>query len=49
VDEGMNSIVGYAGRLLHIDLSKHQQRVEELLPEKTRSYIGGSGLAAQAK
>ncbi len=43
----MNSIGGYAGRILHVDLSKRKQRTEELLEGEARAYIGGSGLAAK--
>jgi aldehyde:ferredoxin oxidoreductase len=47
VVEIMNSIGGYVGRLLHIDLASHQHRVEELRRREIRTYIGGSGLAAR--
>ena len=43
----MGSIGGYAGRILHVDLSKRDQRVEELSEGEARAYIGGSGLAAK--
>ena len=43
----IGSIGGYAGRVLHVDLSKRSQRVEELSEGEARTYIGGSGLAAK--
>ncbi len=43
----MGSIGGYAGRILHVDLSKRDQHVEELSEGEARAYIGGSGLAAK--
>jgi aldehyde:ferredoxin oxidoreductase len=41
------SIGGYAGKILHVDLSKRSHRIEEPSPEEMRAYIGGSGLAAK--
>jgi aldehyde:ferredoxin oxidoreductase len=41
------SIGGYAGRILHVDLSKRSEQVEELSEGEARTYIGGSGLAAK--
>ena len=41
------SIGGYAGKVLHVNLSRHEHRVEEFSPEECRAYIGGSGLAAK--
>ena len=41
------SIGGYAGRILHVNLFRHEHRVEEFSPEEARAYIGGSGLAAK--
>jgi len=41
------SIGGYAGKILHVDLSKQDHRIEEVATEETRAYIGGSGLAAK--
>jgi aldehyde:ferredoxin oxidoreductase len=43
----MESIGGYAGRILHVDLSKRNQRVEALSEGEARAYVGGSGLAAK--
>ncbi|MGA2238118.1 MAG: aldehyde ferredoxin oxidoreductase family protein [Candidatus Bathyarchaeia archaeon] len=43
----MSSVGGYAGKILHVDLSKRNQRVEELSEGEARAYIGGSGLAAK--
>jgi len=43
----MGSIGGYARKILHVDLSKRDQRVEELTEGEARAYIGGSGLAAK--
>lgn len=40
-------IGGYAGKILHVDLSKRTHRKEELEKEEARAYIGGSGLAAK--
>lgn len=41
------SIGGYIGRILHVNLSSLQHRVEEFSREEGRAYIGGSGLAAK--
>ncbi len=41
------SIGGYSGKILHVDLSKCEHRVEEFSPEEARAYIGGSGFAAK--
>ena len=38
---------GYAGKVLRVDLSSRNHRVEELSQAETRPYIGGSGLAAK--
>jgi aldehyde:ferredoxin oxidoreductase len=43
----MGSVGGYAGKILHVDLSKRNQRVEDLSEGEARAYIGGSGLAAK--
>ncbi len=37
---------GYAGKLLHVNLSKQESRVEGLSEQEVRMFIGGSGLAA---
>lgn len=42
-----DSAGGYAGKILHVDLSRKEYRVEELSAEEARVYIGGSGLAAR--
>jgi len=38
---------GYMGKILHVDLSSRQMRVEELTDEVAEKYIGGSGLGAK--
>lgn len=43
----IGSLGGYAGRILHVDLSNRNHRVEELSEAETRAYVGGSGLAAK--
>jgi len=42
-----DSAGGYAGRILHVDLSERKYRTEKLTREEERAYIGGSGLAAK--
>lgn len=37
---------GYAGKLLHVNLSKQESQVEGLSEQEARMFIGGSGLAA---
>ncbi len=44
---GVMRMNGYVGRLLYVDLSSGELRDEPLDPELTRSYVGGSGLAAR--
>jgi len=41
------SIGGYAEKILHVNLSRHEHRVEEFSPEECRAYIGGSGFASK--
>jgi len=41
------SIGGYVGRILHVNLSRLEHRVEEFSPEEARAYIGGSGFASK--
>ena len=43
----IGSIGGYMGRILHVDLSERNQRVEALSEGEARTYVGGSGLAAK--
>ena len=43
----MRSIGGYAGKILHVDLTKRSYGTEELSEAEARAYIGGSGLAAK--
>jgi aldehyde:ferredoxin oxidoreductase len=43
----MGPIGGYAGRILHVDLSRRHQRVKELSEGEARAYVGGSGLGAK--
>jgi len=43
----MRSIGGYAGKILHVDLTKRSYGMEELSKAEARAYIGGSGLAAK--
>jgi len=43
----MRSIGGYAGKILHVDLTKRSYEMEELSEAEARAYIGGSGLAAK--
>jgi aldehyde:ferredoxin oxidoreductase len=43
----MGSVGGYAGKILHVDLSKRNQSTEEFSEGEARAYIGGSGLAAK--
>ena len=38
---------GYAGKLLHVNLSKQESRDEALREQEARRFIGGSGLAAK--
>ncbi|MGD1996377.1 MAG: aldehyde ferredoxin oxidoreductase family protein [Anaerolineae bacterium] len=38
---------GYLGKILHVDLSTGELRDEPLDEEKTRAFVGGSGLAAR--
>ncbi len=38
---------GYAGKLLRVNLSKQESRVEGLSEQEARMFIGGSGLAAK--
>jgi aldehyde:ferredoxin oxidoreductase len=38
---------GYAGRLLHVNLTKQESQVEGLSEHEARMFIGGSGLAAK--
>jgi aldehyde:ferredoxin oxidoreductase len=42
-----DSIGGYAGKILHVDLVTQEYRMEELSVGEARAYIGGSGLAAK--
>ena len=39
--------MGYAGRILHIDLSTGKTETEPLKEEKAKKYIGGIGLGIQ--
>ena len=41
------SIGGYAGKILHVDLSKGTHHIEEPAPEEMRAYVGGSGVASR--
>ena len=34
---------GYQGKILHVDLSTRQSRVEEFGDEFARNYLGGNG------
>jgi aldehyde:ferredoxin oxidoreductase len=43
----MRSIGGYAGKILHVDLTRRSYGMEELSEAEARAYIGGSGLAAK--
>jgi aldehyde:ferredoxin oxidoreductase len=43
----IESVGGYTGKILHIDLSKWIERVEAISTEEVRAYVGGSGLAAK--
>ena len=38
---------GYAGKLLHVNLTKQESQVEGLSEHEARMFIGGSGLAAK--
>lgn len=38
---------GYAGKLLHVNLTKQESQVEGLTEHEARMFIGGSGLAAK--
>jgi aldehyde:ferredoxin oxidoreductase len=38
---------GYAGKLLHVNLTKQESQVEALSEHEARMFIGGSGLAAK--
>ncbi|MBT3822721.1 MAG: aldehyde ferredoxin oxidoreductase, partial [Nitrospinaceae bacterium] len=38
---------GYQGKILHVDLSTRQSRVEEFGDEFARNYLGGNGFAAK--
>jgi aldehyde:ferredoxin oxidoreductase len=37
-------LLGYAGRILHVDLSTGKTRIEKLTEETAKKYIGGIGL-----
>jgi aldehyde:ferredoxin oxidoreductase len=41
------SIGGYVGRIVHVNLSRLEHRVEEFSLGEARAYIGGSGFAAK--
>jgi aldehyde:ferredoxin oxidoreductase len=41
---GGNGLLGYAGRVLHVDLTTGNTRVEKLDDETAKKYIGGIGL-----
>lgn len=43
----MNKLLGYAGRLLRVDLTNEQFVEERLDEESTRKYIGGTGTGAK--
>jgi len=43
----IGSVGGYAGKILHVDLARQNQRVELLSEGEVRAYLGGSGLAAK--
>jgi len=40
-------VKGYAGKLLHVNLTKQESQVEGLTEHEARMFIGGSGLAAK--
>jgi aldehyde:ferredoxin oxidoreductase len=40
-------VKGYAGKLLHVNLTKQESQVEALSEQEARTFIGGSGLAAK--
>ncbi len=40
-------MIGYMGKILHVDLSKGKLRDEPIKEEYARAFVGGSGLAAR--
>ncbi|MEW6141537.1 MAG: aldehyde ferredoxin oxidoreductase C-terminal domain-containing protein [Chloroflexota bacterium] len=43
----MTTIPGYAGRVLHVDLTNRKYTAEELDPKVLRKYVGGTALGAK--
>ncbi len=43
----MNKLLGYAGKILRINLTSGEVKVESLVEEKIRPYLGGTGYAAR--
>jgi aldehyde:ferredoxin oxidoreductase len=40
-------MIGYGGRILHVDLTRGSSRIATLAPETARAFLGGNGLAAR--